>query len=81
METAMGEQIVEERPAVEEKPAVMFDADVCKELRISLRTLKRLRRARAFPIPELASLDKRHRYARRDVDAYIARAPQQKGRR
>lgn len=59
----------------DEKPTVMFDADVCKELRISLRTLKRLRRARVFPIPELPSLDKRHRYARRDVDAYIARAP------
>jgi hypothetical protein len=64
----------------ESKPAVMFDADVCQELRISLRTLKRLRRARVFPIPELPSLDKRHRYARRDVDAYIAREPPAKRR-
>ena len=59
--------------ASDEKPAVMFDADVCRELRISLRTLRRLRRARVFPIPELRSLDKRHRYARRDVEAYVQR--------
>lgn len=53
--------------------AVLFDEDICAELRISLRTLKRRRRAGAFPIPELPSLDKRHRYARRDVDAFLAR--------
>lgn len=64
----------------ERKPPVMFDADVCDELRISVRTLKRLRRARVFPIPELPSLDKRHRYARRDVEAYIAREPHRKGK-
>jgi hypothetical protein len=55
-------------------PAVMFDADICAELRISLTTLKRLRRHRAFPIPELPSLDKRHRYAWRDVDAFLERS-------
>lgn len=54
--------------------AVLLDADICRELRISLTTLKRLRRQRAFPIPELLpALDKRHRYSRRDVDAYLAR--------
>lgn len=56
-----------------ERPAVLFDKDVCAELRISLRTLKRRRRAGAFPIPELPSLDRRHRYARRDVDAFLSR--------
>jgi Helix-turn-helix domain len=55
------------------KPAVLFDADICDELRISRTTLKRLRRARAFPIPELPSLDKKHRYARIDVEAFLAR--------
>jgi hypothetical protein len=53
--------------------AVLFDEDICAELRISLRQLMRLRRAGAFPIPELPSLDKRHRYARRDVDAFLSR--------
>jgi predicted site-specific integrase-resolvase len=53
--------------------AVLFDEDLCAELRISRRTLKRLRRAGAFPIPELPSLDKRHRYARRDVEAFLSR--------
>jgi hypothetical protein len=52
---------------------VLFDSDVCRELRISIDTLKRLRRRKAFPIPELPTLDKRHRYARRDVEAYKLR--------
>ena len=56
-----------------DEPTVLLDADICRELRISLTTLKRLRRHGAFPIPELPSLDKRHRYARRDVDAFLAR--------
>lgn len=55
------------------RPAVLFDADVCAELRISRRTLERRRRAGSFPIPELPSLDKRHRYARADVDAFLSR--------
>lgn len=55
------------------RPAVLFDDDICAELRISRDTLKRLRRRKQFPIPELPALDKRHRYARRDVDAYLAR--------
>ena len=58
--------------------AVLLDADICRELRISLTTLKRLRRHGAFPIPELPPLDKRHRYARRDVDAYLAREGRQR---
>lgn len=58
---------------INEKVSVLFDADICKELRISVRTLNRLRRGGAFPIPELSSLDKRHRYSRLDVNAYLAR--------
>jgi hypothetical protein len=54
-------------------PPVLFDSDVCRELRISIDTLKRLRRRKAFPIPELPPLDKRHRYSRRDVEAYLMR--------
>jgi len=53
--------------------SVLFLADVCARLRISLTTAKRLRRAKAFPIPELPSLDKRARFSSRDVDAFVAR--------
>jgi predicted site-specific integrase-resolvase len=54
-------------------PLVLFDADVCELLDISLTTLKKLRRAGAFPITELPALDKRHRYGRADVQAYLNR--------
>jgi hypothetical protein len=53
--------------------AVLFDDDVCAALRISASTLKRLRRAGAFPIVELPRLDRRHRYARQDLEAFVAR--------
>ena len=56
---------------------VLFLPEVCKHLRISLTTAKRLRRAGAFPIPELPALDKRPRFSSRDVDAYVAREGQQ----
>jgi hypothetical protein len=54
-------------------PSVLFLPEVCARLRISLTTAKRLRRARAFPIPELPSLDARPRFSSCDVDAYITR--------
>lgn len=57
----------------EREPIVLFDQDVCELLGIGLTTLKKLRRAGAFPIPELRTLDKRHRYARADVEAYVSR--------
>jgi hypothetical protein len=60
-------------PDPQGSPAVFFDPDVCAALRISLTTLKRLRRARVFPIPELPALDKRHRYARADIEAFVNR--------
>jgi hypothetical protein len=61
------------KPVPDLLPAVLFDEDVCGVLRISLTTLKRRRHAGAFPIPELPLLDKRHRYARADVEAFLAR--------
>lgn len=54
-------------------PDVFLDPDICAALRIGLTTLKKLRRLGAFPIPELPALDKRHRYARQDVIAYLSR--------
>lgn len=58
---------------MDDRPAVLFDADICRELQISLRTLKRRRRLNTFPLPELPKLDRKHRYARRDLDAFINR--------
>jgi predicted site-specific integrase-resolvase len=54
-------------------PLVLFDADLCRALRVSHTTLKRLRRHGALQIPELPALDKRHRYARGDVERFLAR--------
>ena len=57
--------------------AVLFMEDVCRELGMSMRTMHRLRRYRAFPIPELAQIalpGKRYRprWSRAAVDAYLA---------
>lgn len=54
-------------------PAVCFDEDITLVLKVRLRTLQKIRRAGAFPIPELPRLDKRHRYSRRDVIAFLER--------
>jgi predicted DNA-binding transcriptional regulator AlpA len=51
---------------------VLFLDDLCAELQVSRRTVERLRRHGAFPIPELPSLDKRPRWSRVAVDAYLA---------
>jgi predicted DNA-binding transcriptional regulator AlpA len=56
---------------------VYFAEDVCRALGISRSTLKRLRRFRAFPIPELPALDNRPRWSRAAVEAFVeARADQ-----
>lgn len=60
-------------PIEDDRPGILFDADLVRVLGISLRTLKRLRRLRACPIPELPRLDRKHRYSRRDLDAYLNR--------
>lgn len=51
---------------------VYFVEDVCQALGLSRRVLDRLRRHRAFPIPELPALDKRPRWAKADVEAFVA---------
>ena len=48
-------------------------------LRTSTRTIKRRLRAGTFPIPTLPSIDKRHRFARADVEKFLKY--QQHGRR
>lgn len=52
-------------------PAVCFLDDVCRVLRISRTTAERLRRHKAFPIPELPPLDKRPRWSGAAVAAFL----------
>jgi hypothetical protein len=54
-------------------PLILYDPDLCAVLEISCRTLKRRRSLGAFPIPELPALDRKHRYGRADVLAYMNR--------
>ena len=54
-------------------PLVLYDQDITALLDISLRTLKRQRRLGTFPIPELPTLDRRHRYGRTDVERFLNR--------
>jgi predicted DNA-binding transcriptional regulator AlpA len=51
---------------------VLFIKEVCAELRVSRRTVDRLRRHGAFPIPEMPSLDKRPRWSRAAVESFKA---------
>lgn len=52
-------------------PTVCFLDDVARILRTSVRTIKRLRRYRCFPIPELPSIDKRPRWSGDAVRRYL----------
>lgn len=52
-------------------PAVCFIDDVARILRTSRRTIEKLRRHRAFHIPELPSIDKRPRWSGKDVREFI----------
>jgi hypothetical protein len=56
-------------------PLVCTDADLVRVIPgLKLKTIQRLRKHRGFPIPEiLPQLDRKHRYARRDVLAYLSR--------
>ena len=51
---------------------VLFIEDVAKELRISRRSIERLRRHGAFPIAPMPSLDKRARWSSEAVEAFKA---------
>lgn len=57
-----------------EIPPVAYDEDLVR-LRVveSKRTLQKQRRAGTFPIPELPRTDRRRRYSRRDVIAFLER--------
>ena len=50
---------------------VLTEADLVAVLKISRRTLARRLRSRTFPIPELLSLDKKHRWSKTAVRRYL----------
>ena len=52
--------------------AVLFIQDLARVLRISRSTIDRRMAAGTFPIPPLPALDNRLRFAKTDVDAYLA---------
>lgn len=52
-------------------PATCFIEDVAYWTETSVSTIKRLRRFKAFPVPELPSIDKRPRWSGQDVRRYI----------
>jgi predicted DNA-binding transcriptional regulator AlpA len=54
------------------EPGVYFIPDVCVRLGMSRRVLERLLRARAFPIAELPSLDRKHRWSIAAVEAFLS---------
>lgn len=56
-------------------PAVCFLEDLSRVLRVSRRTLERLRRHHALPIRELPSLDKRPRWSGVDVQKFLDGQP------
>lgn len=62
-------------------PDVCFAEDICRLLGISRTTLKRLRRARVFPIPELPALDRKARWSGTKVREFIDGRPETVARR
>lgn len=53
---------------------VLFIDDICRELRVSRRTVERLRSHGCFPIPEMLSLDARPRWSREAVERFKAKS-------
>jgi hypothetical protein len=57
--------------ALEDLPLVLFIEDLARVLGCSRATIDNRRRAGTFPIPELASIDKRPRWSREAVLRYL----------
>lgn len=55
-----------------EKPDILFQKDLARELRCSERTILTRRKNGTLPIPELPYIDKRPRWSRKDVERYLA---------
>jgi hypothetical protein len=57
-------------------PDILFIDDIPRLLRTSRPTIERRGRERSFPIPEVQSIDKRPRWRREDVLAFLTSSPQ-----
>jgi predicted DNA-binding transcriptional regulator AlpA len=55
----------------DQKPSVLFLADVADMLRVSRSTIERRRREGTFPIPELPTLDRRPLWSRCEVERFV----------
>lgn len=53
-------------------PDVLFIPDIAAALRTSRSTIERRLRDGSFPVPELPRIDKRPRWSRRAVEAYLS---------
>ena len=51
---------------------VLFIPDIAAALRTSRSTVERRLKDNSFPIPELPRIDKRRRWSRRAVDAFLS---------
>jgi hypothetical protein len=58
-------------------PAMLFVDDLARVLRMSRRSIERMRRQRVFPIPEIHSLDSRPRWSRTAVEHFLATSGEQ----
>lgn len=58
-----------------EDTQIVFIDDLAKLLRVSRSTIERRRHEGSFPIPELVAIDRRPRWSRRAVLAYLATSP------
>lgn len=58
-----------------EIPPVCYDDDLKRIFDWKKRTIQKRRKAGTFPIAALPRIDKKHRYSRADVIAYLERRP------
>jgi hypothetical protein len=72
VEQPAGDTHVAHQRVAQVEPGVYFIAEVALRLKVSRRTIEKLRRHRCFPIPELPSLDKRPRWARVEIEKFLA---------
>lgn len=57
-------------------PRVYLIEDLCRELRVSRRSIERRRARGTFPIPELPALDSRPRWSAAAVQKYLEGQPE-----
>jgi excisionase family DNA binding protein len=56
-----------------EQTLCMDIKELARQLQTSTKTIRRLRRAGAMPIPEVHGIDKKLRWSRAEVEKFVAR--------